>query len=418
MKKKVLKIVKKRSDCRVCGNKNIKKILDFGNMPLAGNFIKKKDIFKKEIKVPLILYFCNKCKLVQVKDSINPEILFSAYNYSSSTIPSLNNHFVEYSKKIKTLYKNKKIKILEFGCNDGVLLKEFKNKKNFFCLGVDPSNNISNLAKQKGLNIINDYFNKKTANKILNKYKKFDYISASNVFAHIDDIHSVVEASKIVLKDDGFLVIEVHYLLDLIKLNQYDFFYHEHLNYYTINSLKHLFNLYAFKIKKIEKIDVHGGSLRVTVQNSKLIKNNKSKTIIKKLLMEKNVNINYFKKFEKNILRQKKDILEIIKKLSLSNKNIIGFGASDRGTTFLNYCKIDSKHIKYIIDGSPLRAGKFMPGIKIPIYNMDYLKKNSNKVDYVLIIAWNYKDAIIDQVKKINKNIKFIVPFPYPKIIE
>jgi len=416
MKKKI-KLVQKRSDCRVCGNKDIIKILNLGNMPLAGNFIKKKDLNKKEIKVNLSLYFCNKCKIVQVKDSINPEILFSAYNYSSSTIPSLNNHFIEYSKKIKRYYQNKQTKILEFGCNDGVLLKEFKNKKNFFCLGVDPSNNISNLAKQKGLNIINDYFNKKTADNILLKYKKFDYITASNVFAHIDNIHSVVEASKIVLKDNGRLVIEVHYLLDLVKLNQYDFFYHEHLNYYTINSLKYLFKKYNFEIEKIEKINVHGGSLRVTIRNSNLTKKIKSQQLINRLKKEKNVNLNYFKLFEKNILKQKNDILKILNKLTLLNKNIIGFGASGRGTTFLNYCKIDKKYIKYIIDSSPLRAGKFMPGVKIPIYNMDYLKKNSEKIDYVLIIAWNYKDSIIKQVKKINKKIKFIVPFPYPKII-
>ena len=412
-----IKLVNFRPDCRVCGNKKIKKIINLGNMPLAGNFIQKSELGKKEIKVPLILYFCNKCKLVQVKDSINPKILFNAYNYSSSTILSLNDHFANYAKKIKKIYqKTKKVKILEFGCNDGVLLKKFKNQKKFFCLGVEPSKNISKLAKKKGINIINNYFNKDTANKILFEYNKFDYITGSNVFAHIDDIHSVVEASKILLKDDGKLVIEVHYLLDLINLNQYDFFYHEHLNYYTINSLKFLFKSYNFEIKKIEKINFHGGSIRVTLQKYNLKK--KQSIQLKKILNdEKNVNLKYFAKFKKNIFQQRNDVLRILNKLILSNKKIIGFGASGRGTTFLNFCNINKKYIEYIIDGSPLRAGKFMPGMKIPIHNMEYLKKNSKEIDYILIIAWNYKSSIIKQIKKINKDIKFIIPFPKPKIL-
>ncbi len=259
--KKKIKIVNKRNTCRVCYSQNLKKIFDLGVMPLAGNFIKKKNLRKNEIKVPLVLYFCDQCKLVQVKDSINPEILFNSYNYSSSTIPALKKHFTSYANIIKKKYSSKNIKLLEFGCNDGVLLNELKKSKNIFCLGVDPSKNISQLAKEKGLNIYNKYFDKQTAKVIFEKYKQFDYITGSNVFAHIDDIHSVVEASKILLKKNGKLVIEVHYLLDLIKLNQYDFFYHEHLNYYTINSLVHLFNSYDLTISKIKKINVHGGSL-------------------------------------------------------------------------------------------------------------------------------------------------------------
>ena len=205
-----MKLVNFRSDCRVCKSRDLNEIIDLGSMPLAGNFVKKRDLKKKEIRVPLKIYYCKKCKLVQVKDSINPQILFSAYNYSSSPIPNLNEHFVSYAKQIKKKFRNKKkVKILEFGCNDGVLLKEFKKDEKFFCLGVEPSKNISQLAKKKGLRIINKYFDNKTAYKILRKFDKFDLITGSNVFAHINDIHSVVEASNILLKDKGILVIEV-----------------------------------------------------------------------------------------------------------------------------------------------------------------------------------------------------------------
>ena len=173
-----------------------------------------------------------------------------------------------------------------------------------FLLGVEPSKNISKLAKGKKLNIINDYFNIETANKILNKYNKFDIITGSNVFAHIDDIHSVVKASKILLKDNGSLIVEVHYLLDLINLNQYDFFYHEHLNYYTINSLRHLFKIYGMEIIKIQNLKIHGGVLGLQFKKE----SNKQNTqkIKKMILKEKELNIEYFKKFEEKSLDKKK----------------------------------------------------------------------------------------------------------------
>ncbi len=415
---KNFRLVNKRSNCRICGNKKIKKIIDLGIMPLAGNFIEKKNIKKKEFKLPLDLYYCSKCNLVQIKDTVKSEVLFKKYNYSSSTIPVLNDHFLNYSKEIIKNYKNKKkFKLLEFGCNDGILLSKLVKKKKFFCLGVDPSKNISNLAKKKSINIVNNYFNVSTANLILKKFNKFDYITASNVFAHIDDIHSVIEASKILLKDNGYLVVEVHYLMHLLNLNQYDFFYHEHVNYYSVYSLKFLFEKHNFTIKKIKQTKMHGGSLRVYLQKKKNFLIKKQSSITKLMESEKKINIPFFKKFNKKIYEQKKEINKILLNLIKRKKNIIGFGASGRGTTFLNYCNIDKKILNVILDSSPLRAGKFMPGVKIPIKTLDYLKKNSNKVDYVLIIAWNYQVSIMKQVKEINKNIKFIIPFPKPKIL-
>lgn len=416
--KKYNNLIIKRSDCRICKSKDIKKVVDLGLMPLAGNFVEYKDKSKNEAKFPLDLYFCSNCKLVQVKDTIKPDFLFKKYNYSSSTIKALNEHFNEYSIEIRKKYKNKKkFKILEFGCNDGVLLSKLVKYKNFTCVGVDPSKNISNIAKKKSINIVNDYFNVKTANSILKKFDKFDYITASNVFAHIDDIHSVINASKILLKDNGVLVIEVHYLMKLLNLNQYDFFYHEHVNYYSILSIKKLFKIHNFEIEKIKKTKMHGGSLRVFLKKKKFYKKIQKIRIKKSLKFESKINYSFFKKFNKNILNQKKAINQILSNLKNNNKNIIGYGASGRGTTFLNYCNINNKTIRVIIDDSPFRAGKIMPGVKIPIKNFNYLKKNSKKIDFILIIAWNYKSSIINKVRKVNNNVKFIIPFPKPIII-
>lgn len=385
-------------------------------MPLAGGFVSKANIKKKEIKVPLKVYFCEKCLLFQVKDSVSDKILFKNYKYSSSTIASLSEHFKDYSNKIKNIFsKNKSVKLLEFGANDGVLLSNFKKDKNFFCLGVDPAKNMTRLAIKKNLNYFTGLFNKKNALKIKRQFGEFDFITGSNVFAHIDDIHSVVKAAKVLLKKKGSFVTEVHYLPNLINLNQYDFIYHEHLNYYTLSSLVKLFNMHEMNLYKFEKIKTHGGSIRVYVSLN--LNKKKSKKLIQTIKTEKKINIPYFKRFIKNSLHQKNTLKKLLLDLRNKKKLVYGFGASGRGTILVNFCKIDKSFIKYIIDESPLRSGKYMPGVKIPIKNFNFLLKQIKKIDYMLIIAWNYSNSIIRKIKKINKKIKFIIPFPLPRII-
>jgi SAM-dependent methyltransferase len=385
-------------------------------MPLAGGFVSKLNIKKKEIKVPLKVYFCENCLLLQVKDSVSHKILFKNYKYSSSTIPSLNKHFKDYSNKIKNKFlKQQSVRLLEFGANDGVLLSNFKKDKNFFCLGVDPAKNIAKLGKIKNLNYFVGLFNENNALKIKKKFGKFDYITGSNVFAHIDDIHSVVEASKTLLKKDGNFVTEVHYLPNLINLNQYDFIYHEHLNYYTLTSLIKLFDMHGMNLYNFEKIKTHGGSIRVYVSLD--TKKKKSKNLIQIIKTEKKINISYFKRFIKNSLIQRDCLKRLLVDLRNKKKLVFGFGASGRGTILVNFCKIDKSLVKYIIDESPLRSGKYMPGVKIPIKNLNFLLQQNKKIDYMLIIAWNYSSSIIKKIKMINKKIKFVLPFPFPKII-
>jgi len=415
--KNTKKILIKRNDCRVCGNKNIIKIFNFGNMPMAGGFLKKNQVKKKELKVPLIIYFCKKCLLLQVKDSINYKILFNNYKYSSSTIPDLNKHFYNYFTKIKKIFKiRKKVKILEFGSNDGVLLKNFRKEKKFFCLGVDPAKNISNFASKKNINTFVGLFNSTNAIKIKKKYEQFDFITGSNVFAHINDIHSVVDASKMLLKKDGMFATEVHYLPNLIKLNQYDFIYHEHLNYYTITSLVKLFEIHKMNLFDFEFIPTHGGSVRVFVSLDE--KKKKSKILKKILKLKKKINIRYLDKFKNKVIKQKRLMINVLNDITKDKKKVVGYGASGRGTILLNFCKIKRNKLKYIIDDSPFRYNKFMPGVKIPIYDFKYFKNDLENVKYVLIVAWNYKDSIIKKIKKISKNVKFIIPFPFPKILK
>jgi len=386
-------------------------------MPLAGGFVSRLNLKKKEVKVPLIVHFCENCLLLQVKDSVTDKILFKNYKYSSSTIPSLQDHFKSYSEKIKKqFYKKKSVKLLEFGANDGVLLLNFKNDKKYFCLGVDPAKNIAKLGKKKNLNYFVGLFDENNSKKIKKKFGKFDFITGSNVFAHIDDIHSVVQASKLLLNSDGDFVTEVHYLPNLISLNQYDFIYHEHVNYYTLTSLTKLFDMHGMNLYKFEKIKTHGGSIRVYVSLNRTKK--KSQKLLEMIKAEKRINKSYFKSFIEKSLNQKNNLKKLLISLRNKKKSVIGFGASGRGTILVNFCKIDKNLVECIIDESPLRYGKYMPGVKIPIKNFNYFMKKNKEVDYILIIAWNYSRSVIKKVKRINDKIKFIIPFPIPKIVK
>ena len=243
----------------------------------------------------------------------------------------------------------------------------------------------------------------------------YNYITGSNVFAHINDIHSVVDAAKNLLKNDGVFATEVHYLPNLLKLNQYDFIYHEHLNYYTVTSLIKLFELHNMNLFDVEMIPTHGGSIRVYV--SKNLKKRKKQRLNKLIKSENKINIKYLFEFRKKIIKQKNLMIRLLDKINKIDKKIVGYGASGRGTILLNYCNIDKKKVKCIIDDSPLRYNKFMPGVKIPIYNEKYLKKKIDSINYILIIAWNYKSSIMKKMKKMKKNIKFIIPFPFPKVV-
>lgn len=403
-----------KKKCRICDSNKLSTLIDLGRLPLAGYFPEKKNLKDKVYK--LKPYYCPECKFLQILDVINPDILFKKYNYNSSSIISLKNHFIGLAKKLKSKFKNKKkIKILEFGSNDGVLLEEFMGYKKYSILGVDPSKNISKVAKKKGIDVINKYFNSQTANFIQKNYGEFDLILACNVFAHIDDIKDVLDGVNKILKTNGQFIIEVHYLLDLLKYNQYDTIYHEHLSYYSLNSLIKLAKIKNLNIVDCEHIETHSGSIRVTF--SKTLQN-PSKNLKKFLDYEKKYLSKYLREFKKKSLAQKNSILKLIKNIKKDKKNVIGFGASGRGNIFLNYCGITKKDLNYIVDQSHLRFGKYIPCSKIPIYNFEYFKKNVGEIDYVLIIAWNYSSFIIKMIMRINPNIKFIIPFPQPFVIK
>lgn len=406
-----------RNNCRLCGSKNLLKFLDFGEMALAGAFLNKGEI-DKENKFPLGVFFCRSCFLVQILDVVSPQILFKDYRYLSSVTQTLSTHFRELAQQLaKEGSLNRNSLVVEIGSNDGVFLLPLK-ELGIKVLGVEPADNVAKIAQKKGVETIVDFFTAKVAKEIVAEKGKADIIVAANVFAHVDDLDEIMSGIKYLLKPNGAFIFEVHYLVDLLKKLQYDMIYHEHLCYYSVTPLDLFFNRLGFEIFKIERIPIHGGSIRVFVQ----FKNGPRKTSISviEMLREEErfgtTKLGTYKKFGNLVGEHRKAMLKLLNKFKKEGKKVIGYGASGRANTILNYCGVTTNLIGYMVDESPERYGRFTPGTHIPIYPPDKFRKNYP--DMALLFAWAYQAEIIKKENGFLKNGgKFILTLPKIKIL-
>lgn len=403
-----------RSTCRLCNSTELELFLDLGMMPLAGDYLKS-DQVGSESFYPLSLHRCLSCALVQVLTIISPDVLFRDYRYLSSI--GLKAHFRSYAREMVSRFELADKKVLEIGSNDGVLLGPLK-ERGVNVLGIDPASNVSNIAINKGINTLIKFFDASLAVRISKDYGKMDAIFANNVLAHIDAIEDVFEGITQLLNPTGVLIFEVHYLIDLMKKLQYDFFYHEHLNYYCLTSLSPFLKRFNLEIFDIKRIPIHSGSIRVYVkfvENKNLNVSHKVKNLLdfEQRYFDKGT---VFSKFNSKILETKRDLVIVLNELKARNMKVVGYGAAGRANTLLNYCEIDDSLLKYIVDESPERVGRYTPGTHIPIVLPAVF--HSDNIDYVLILAWNYKKMIMKKESFFTENGNFIVPLPHVKIYE
>jgi SAM-dependent methyltransferase len=395
----------KRNECAVCNNSSLQEVLNLNEVPLAGYFPTKNQLEEKST-YPLKLLFCDDCKLVQTDSVIDPDVLFKDYRYLSSV--GLTNHFKELAKVLDDKFQVKDIKILEIGCNDGVLLEPL-SKLGADVVGVDPASNVVKLARDKGLNVIEDYFNYENFKEHEDKY---DLVLANNSFAHITDIKSIVEGVSHVLKPAGRFVFEVHYLNNLISENQWDNIYHEHIYYYSISALNNFFTKYGMTVVDFEEIPIHAGSIRVDVLNYSV---DTPQKIFKRLLKEHKTigNPKYMLDFTDKVKNHIKDFKKQIKELSKDYK-IAGYGASGRANMFCNLTGLDESVVEFIVDESPERCGRYIANTKIPIVDVDTLKNSD--VDIIIIFAWNYSKMIIEKTQF--KKYSYLVAFPNVQLVD
>ena len=385
-------------ECRSCGNSDLKRVVSLGYQPLANNLLKKE---KEKCELyPLEVNYCSECHNCQLSVSVDPKKMFSNYLYTSSTSKVFRNHFVNAANKyFKDLKLNKKKSyIIDIGSNDGVALKPFLDIGFKKVLGIEPAKNLAKLANKNKIKTFNGFLEKKNLKKIK---KNADLILASNVFAHSDKLREMAECMFKLLSKKGTIIIEVQYLMNTLKDLTFDNIYHEHYNYWSLTSLINFFKQFEAKIIKVERVNTHGGSLRVYIKKDKKakIENN----VKQMLLEEENFGIKKFetyKKFGEKVYKIRENVRKNIKKLKDKNKIIIGYGAPAKATTALNFFGI-SKEIDFIVEDNKLKHNKFIPGVKIPIKNKSQIK---NKKNTLIVLAWNFYKDIVKNNSELSEN--------------
>jgi methylation protein EvaC len=388
--------------------------LDLGNQPLANYYLKKKQIKNKEKKYRLVVCFDTTTKMVSIKKTFSSKMMFNnKYPYRSSMSRTMQKSFKYLSDDIKRKFKPKKI--LEIGSNDGSFLKNFSKNMS---IGIEPCSNVEKITKKMKFNTIADYWGIDLAKKILKKFDKVDLIYSANTISHIKNLDNVFRSINIVLSNDGVLIIEDPSLLECLKRNTYDQFYNEHIYVFSYLALENILKKYNLEIFRIENLDIHGGSNRYFIK--KMISNRKIENSVKnQKKKETKFGLNKkktFIEFSKRVKESKNRLIALFKKCKKQNKKIIGYGATAKSTTILNYCNISNSIIDYFLDTTKDKQNKYTPGTKIKIMKYKgFIKKD---VDIVFLGAWNFKKEIFKKEKKfIKSGGKFIIHTPYPKII-
>ena len=403
--------------CRICNNTDLKEYLDLGNLPLANNLITEAEIPKEE-KFPLKVLYCNNCSFSQLSIVVNPDIMFRNYLYKSSISNSFKEHCREIAEELHQDMLKENELVVDIASNDGCLLKEFKAKGNKV-LGIDPAINLAKIANEEGIETLPEYWNPELAKELKEKKGEAKVIIAINVFAHINDLHSMVEGVKIMLADNGYFIIESPHLMSLIEKTEFDTIYHEHLSYLSVKPLQELMKEHDLRIAKVKKVSIHGGSIRMYIEK-KETKETSDGSTQKIIEEEKQMGLHNYESyvdFGNKVEKIKTDLNSLLKKLKNDGKTIAAFGASAKGNTLLNYSNIGKELVDFIVDDTPEKQNKLYPGVHIPIVSRNKLMEK--KPDYLLLLAWNFAKEMMEKTNDYKEQGgKYIIPIPEVKVVE
>ena len=402
--------------CHICQSKKLHKFLSLGPIPLANSFLPPDQLGVTEPYYPLDVCFCSNCGLVQLAQVIAPEVLFKDYAYLTGTSEPMKAHFAKLAEStIQRFSLTKGDLVLDIGSNDGTLLGNFQ-RCGMRVLGIEPATNVAKLASLRGVETWDDFFDESLARRICSDKGQPRAILATNVLAHVADLEGFLRGVNHLLANDGVFVIEVPYLVDMLSRVEFDTIYHEHLRYFAVRPLIALFNKFGMSIVDVERVSVHGGSLRVYGQ--KFIRSLPS-SVAELLSSETEAKVDSletYQKFAQDVRRLKKDLLSLLKALKNEGAKIAGYGAPAKGNILLNYCKIGTDILDYITDTTPFKQGRYTPGMHIPVFPES--RFHEFPPDYALLLAWNYAGSILQKESEYRrKGGKFILPIPEPKVI-
>lgn len=404
-----------KNECRTCKGKDLTLILSLGEHPPVDNFTDAVRM-KNEKRYPLDVYFCNTCSLAQLLDVVAEDELFhGSYAYFSSASQPLVDHFRQYSEDVKKEHVKAGDLVVDIGSNDGILLQFFADTCRV--LGIEPSANVAEVARGKGIETLDGFFSVEMAKKIVETHGKAKVVTANNVFAHIDDIDEIVRGVKELLSDDGVFVSESHYLLDLVQKVEFDTVYHEHLCYFSVKPLMHLFERFGMEVFDVERVNVHGGSIRVFARKSA---GTPAHPRVQELFeLEKNAGLHTaerFAGFQKDVDAIRDMLVSLVRGFRKEGKIVTAYGAPAKGNTLLNFCGFTADDINYVTDTTPYKIGLLTPGSHIQVVSPEILKTETP--DYVLLLAWNYRDFILNKESELRaRGAKFIIPIPKVEIV-
>ena len=398
--------------CRSCGATQLEKVLSLGRTPLANALLRAEDLERPEPTFPLELVFCPACALVQITETVPPEQLFSHYLYLSSFSDTMVKHSEELAARlVRERRLDRDSLVIEVASNDGYLLQFYK-QAGVPVLGIEPAANVAEVAELKGIPTLVRFFGRELAAELRSSGRRADVIHANNVLAHVADLNGFVAGLALTLKDGGVAVIEAPHVKPMIERLEFDTIYHEHLCYYSLTALQPLFKRHGLEIVDVFEIPLHGGSLQVHAS----LGGRPSDRVVRLLDEEREAGVGeleFYRDFGDKVLRLRKSLVATLEDLKSSGSRIAAYGASAKGATLLNYCRIGRETIEFVADRSTVKQGLYTPGAHLPIKSPESLL--TERPDHVLLLTWNFADEILQQQAAYREQGgKFIIPVPEP----
>lgn len=407
----------RRMTCRGCGGAGLSQFLSLGDLPLANAFLNADQLQEPEPRFPLEVYLCRDCSLIQLLHVVDPKVLFSNYIYRTGTNKTIAQHNAALAEAVVHVAPLAPDDfVLEIASNDGSLLQCFR-ERGMRTLGVEPAENIAEAARLSGIETLNSFFDERAAAEIVARYGPAKAVLANNVLAHVDSTVDFLSACKQVLANDGWVIVEVPYLAEMLSRLEYDTIYHEHLCYFSVTSLMSIFARAGLALERIEQVEIHGGSLRIWARHSS--PSGHAAAVYRMADQELKAGLTRpepYREFALKVERNREQLLQLLQALRKDGKSVAGYGAPAKGSTLLCYCGIGPELLSFTVDRSPLKVGLFTPGMHIPVEPVERIF--ADQPDYVLILAWNFAPEIMEFLRPYKENGgRFILPIPEPTLI-